>query len=227
MDDKTLLRSQKNEVFRRIEPTGVDLGRFKWCDVNSPTDHGLVVSRLEYPDRFFFLFNRFSSGKYAATYSPGRSERRTFIVADDWPGQLRNVEAWALNLRRELEEPDLWATISQEKRLAEGASEASGNSPFSLEEQQRLAQDVKEIREFIARTFSLNQEQAKFVDDRLNYLTESAERLGRKDWINLALSVLMTIIIGLAMPPDASRELLRFAGEVFKRLIVGQLYFPV
>lgn len=149
------------------------------------------------------------------------------LFVDEWPGQVQNVEAWARNLKREFAEPDLWSTISEEKRLAEGASQSNGNSPFSPEERQRLAQDVKEIRQFLARTYSLNQEQAKFVDDRLHYLTEASERVGRKDWINLTLSVLMTIIISLAMPPDASRELLRFAGQVFKWLIEGQLYFPV
>jgi hypothetical protein len=227
MADKTLLRSQKNEVFRLIEPTGVDLARFTWGEVKSANLGDVLVSRLEYPDDFFFFFDRFANGKHVGTYSPGGQERAVTVIAEDWPAQLKNVQAWAGNLKREFAEPDLWTTISEERKLAEGASSGNDNSPFSPDERQRLAQDIHEIKEFLARTFALNQEQAKFVDDRLHYLTEASERLGRKDWINLTLSVLMTIIMGLAMPPDASRELLRFAGQVFNWVIANQLFFPI
>ncbi|HBB96526.1 MAG TPA: hypothetical protein DC054_14155 [Blastocatellia bacterium] len=226
MADKTLLRSQKNEVFRLLDDAGIDLRRFTWNQIYSPDNASRLVSRLEYPDSFFFLFDRGGDNSYYGGFSPAEYERAVGVTAGTWPKLLDAVQRWAVCLKRELEEPDLWATISEEKKLAEGASEGNDNSPLSPNEQQRLAQNIDEIKEFLAHTFALNQEQAKLVNDRFRYLTEASARMGRKDWINLSLSVLMTIIIGLAMPPEASRELLRFAGQVFGWLISGQLFLP-
>lgn len=182
---------------------------------------------MDFLDGFYFKFDRTGDEAFFAEYSPGGRERREIVVTAKWDEQLKNVEKWTRNLLREFQEPDLWTSINDERKLAEGASQTADNSPFTPDEQKRLAQDVREIKEFLVRTYSVNQEQAKFVDDRLNYLTEASDRLGRKDWINLTLSVLMTIIIGLSMPPDASRELLRFAGQAFNWLLVSPLYLPV
>jgi hypothetical protein len=52
----------------------------------------------------------------------------------------------------------------------------------------------------------------ELVESRLNYL-------GRKDWINLLISVLIGIVITSALPPEATRELFRFVGTVLRQII--------
>src|SRR2546426_109761 len=44
-------------------------------------------------------------------------------------------------------------------------------------------------------------------------IISSSERVGRKDWINLLISVLVGIVISAALPPEATRELFRFVGD--------------
>jgi hypothetical protein len=59
----------------------------------------------------------------------------------------------------------------------------------------------------------------ELVESRLNYLIESSERVGRKDWLNLLISVLVSIVISAALPPEATRELFRFVGTVLRQII--------
>src|SRR2546422_8428643 len=103
MTDKTLLRSQKNEVFRLLQPTGVALTKFTWVEVESNYVRDRVVSKLEHPDNVFFLFERLADDRYYGIYSPGEHERDVKIDAEDWPAQRENVAAWARYVQREFE----------------------------------------------------------------------------------------------------------------------------
>jgi hypothetical protein len=57
------------------------------------------------------------------------------------------------------------------------------------------------------------------LESRLNYLVEASERVGRKDWINLLISVLVGIVISAALPPETTRELFHLAGIVLRQII--------
>jgi len=49
-------------------------------------------------------------------------------------------------------------------------------------------------------------------------LKESAERLGRKDWLNILLGGLFGLAVTLALEPEKARGLLGLAGTVFQSL---------
>ena len=146
MADKTLLRSQKNEVFRVVQEAGLDLSMFRWAVLENKN---FSTSRLDYSSDGFFSFSRLEDGRYYSIFSPAEYERQGSRVADDWPGQFSHVEDWAKYLKREFQEPDLWTTITEEKQLAEGASTTDNNSPFTPQERERIAADIGEIKEFL------------------------------------------------------------------------------
>ena len=134
-----------------------------------------------------------------------------------WPEQFEFVKRWLASLKRETESPDLWGAISKEARILESAASSdSSNAPFTLEEKAYILQGIDEIKQYLLTAHKLDPE---LVESRLNYLIESSERVGRKDWLNLLISVLVGIVISAALPPEATRELFRFVGTVLRQII--------
>jgi hypothetical protein len=61
---------------------------------------------------------------------------------NNWTLKAQFFHAWLERLQQELDAPDLWASIGQEKVLSIVASSPSiGNRPFSLEEQRMISQN--------------------------------------------------------------------------------------
>jgi len=101
---------------------------------------------------------------------------------------------------------------SNDKALvAEDLSEFE-NSSFSPNEQVRISSAIVELKSFLLSTQQHSPEHIQFIEERLNHLDESSKRLGRKDWITLAMGTLTNIIVGVALAPDAAREFVRNAG---------------
>jgi len=120
-------------------------------------------------------------------------------------------------VRREAESPDLWGSISKEAQILESAASSdTSNASFTAEEKTYVVQGINEIKQYLSTAHKLDPE---LVESRLNYLVESSERVGRKDWINLLISVLIGIVINAALPPEATRELFRFVGTVLRQII--------
>jgi len=120
-------------------------------------------------------------------------------------------------VRREAESPDLWGSISKEAQILESAASSdTSNASFTAEEKTYVVQGINEIKQYLLTAHKLDPE---LVESRLNYLVESSERVGRKDWINLLISVLIGIVINAALPPEATRELFRFVGTVLRQII--------
>jgi hypothetical protein len=59
------------------------------------------------------------------------------------------------------------------------------------------------------------QVQLRFINARLAYLEDASKRLGRKDWMTIAVGIVTNIVVGAAFAPDTARELFRMAGQLF------------
>ena len=127
------------------------------------------------------------------------------------------VHRWLARLKRETDSLDLWGAISKEAQILESAASSdTSNAPFSTEEKAYIVDGINEIKQYLLTALKLDPE---LVESRLNYLVESSERVGRKDWINLLISVLVGIVINAVLPPEATRELFRFVGTVLRQII--------
>jgi hypothetical protein len=85
---------------------------------------------------------------------------------------------------------------------------------------------VDEISEFLVSSQQLIGEQLAFIELRLRYLIESAGRLGRKDWKNVALSVLVSIVLYPALPGPVAGEMFRLAAVLFRTILKGTHLLP-
>jgi hypothetical protein len=222
MAESLILKSQANELFQLIESVHLLPQDFKWTTVNSVNEAYLEVSKLIHiSSNYYFQFD-FRGGNRFYEFSPGDTAQFEKASAH-WDIQKKAFIRWLNNLKREIESPDLWSAIANEKIFSEAPSSDNNDAIFSNEERIRIAQNINEIKQYLLSTQSFSTEQKQYLDGRFDYLVAASERLGRKDWILLAVGTLTNIIIGMALMPDIARELFRIAGAVLKWVLITQL----
>jgi len=109
---------------------------------------------------------------------------------------------------------------------ATGPSLPADNTPFSAEELLRLSGDVTRIYHAVSRSGTLSDEQATALRDHLDYLSRAASRVGRKDWVLLAIGSFANLIVAAALSPTAAREMLRVAARILSWLTGGTPLLP-
>jgi hypothetical protein len=210
-----VLHTHKNLIFEEVRKTALNTPEFEWQeDYSYCTGGNFIVSKLVHkPTGYYFLFDYSSNHKHWAVFSPGVNQSMQSEYPGDWSGQWGYVLKWLAQLKLELESPDLWGTIAQEKTLTDVVAHSNdSNEKFKPKEIQMISQQVEEIRQYILTTIPLTEEHKEFTEKSFNYLKDSAKRLGRKDWLLLATGALINIIINTHMTSEQIRQVLRFAG---------------
>jgi hypothetical protein len=119
-------------------------------------------------------------------------------------------------VRKEVDAPDLWASVVGEHALSDAASSTSDNRLFTLSERSLIAAQLEELESNVLAGQQFQAKQAEFIEGQFAYLKDASERLGRKDWLNIALGTLVTIIVSAAFAPDQAKALLGMAGTLFQ-----------
>jgi hypothetical protein len=216
-----LLRSQRNEIYQATAEEGLNPADFEWIERESIQAKGLLVpSLIHRPTDFYFIFDLVGESSHWAQYSPGATSLVETQYPGSWVGQKAYALTWLRYVKREVALPDLWSVVFEEKALVEASMTANtDNTQFSKEEKLYIKDALREIREYIHKTNNLSEEQVRVVGDRFNYLEGAVERVGRKDWVNLALATMVNIILIVTIPPEPARELMRFAGQVLHSVL--------
>lgn len=213
-----LLRSQKNAIYEEILRLKMKPSEFEWQEVVSPRfpATGHKVSKLVQGPEYYFLFDNAED----VCFSEWCPDDEKFIGSRTsnviWEKQFQNCKDWLSYLQRETESPNLWEAIAQESQIISAASLADLNTTFTKEEKEYIHSGIEEIKQYLLTAHKIDPE---LVESRLNYLAEASERVGRKDWINLLLSVLIGIVVAAALPPETTREVFRFVGQVLKNVL--------
>lgn len=134
----------------------------------------------------------------------------------NWDNQLHYFKQWLMFLRREVESPNLWSAITQESEIINATTADESNTLFSASEKSYVLFAINEIKQYLLTAHRIDPE---LVESRLNYLVGASNRVGRKDWINLLLSVLIGIVVAAAIPPETTREIFRFVGNVLSQIL--------
>ena len=219
-----LLRSQRNEIFALAKKAGLEPRDFAWSEVEPRWETaGALVERITHkPTGYFFTFDRYERDANPV-YSPSkqRAAEKDAGRMTAWETVFGHVAQWVSALKDEVLEPDLWNASSDDKKLVAASIDDLDNSPFTHQEQERVAAAIGEIRNFLHSTADYSVVQLGFIDARLRHLEEASTRLGRKDWITLAMGTLTNIVVGVALAPEAARELVRTAGALLGWVVGG------
>lgn len=197
-----LTRWQRNEVFKAVQAAGLSPEEFYW-DVGA--DESCLRHRRS---GAYFVFGGVA-GDYVSRYQAGDDpvEERTELSQYRLTQQ---VQLWLWAVKRDIETPDLWAQLQRDAELFAAVSdEALGNTPLTTAEQEDIARRLRELKAFIGGTYSLSELQARRLEEKLDYLTAAASRVGRKDWLFLAAGVMLSYFVEVALPSEAARGILK------------------
>ena len=222
MAQRLILKSHANEVLLLIYHEGLAPSQFEWEERSSKHADNLEVSALIHrPTGYYFLFDFYgSTSEHWAEFSPASGSPLHSVHAGSWEFQRDYVLAWITFLKREIEAPDLWGAICQEMKLAEATISVDiPNTPFSPEERETILEQLDEIEAHVLDTHSLAADQAKFLKKQLSYLKESSSRLGRKDWLTLALGAVVSVAISVG--PDIGRNLFQLFITAIRHVFGG------
>lgn len=228
-----------NRVLQIIRQAGFQESSFEWVTVKSRRSNDYDVPQLNFkslgprPGSFYFTFDWVGANHWIemSPAPPDEEEVRDYGPQPDRLIRKKNAtlgdkevlqlfSGWLEALRREIQLCDLWSAISDETALIEAASTAyRHNEPFTEDEKRQISKGIHEIKEHLIQTQRLTAEKQTFVETRLSYLEEALGRLGRFDWLNLAVGVLMNIAVGVSLNPDSVRETFRIAG-----LLIGKVF---
>lgn len=208
MPKMTLLKSQKNEIFKIVRAVGLVPFNVKWAEATSRFTDNLKVSRLSYVGSEFFYMFDFRDEKYATTFSPGQNKLVDQRIPGSWPLQRLGVSSWLEFLEREISEPDLWGQISKYQLPEKVEVEAEmGNDPFTVPEAETIASALSEIRSYIQKNVSLSKEHSDVANERMNYLEDALKRQGRRDWVHTCIGVFVTLATTLAFNPEQTKAI--------------------
>jgi hypothetical protein len=222
--DAALRTTEKNLVFSLLNEFGFDPADFEWSEIEREEfvqrrhSRTFRVSVLKHRrSQYYMIF-----GGVHVVISPGITRK---VDGEEHLGQWGFKEnycrIWLNELRKEVDAPDLWASVGQERMLSNAASSTSENQPFNPSERNTIAAQLHELKRYLLAGHQFQAEQAEFIEGQFKYLKEASERLGRKDWLNVALSGFVGLIVELALDPDKAKGLLAMAGTLFQWIWSG------
>ena len=138
--DVTLTRTQRNDVFGWLTAARFSPDEFEWTEIRERevVRRGVVLfnssvlthQKTGYYFRFGGIFSRFS---------PGLEHKSDIEEHEgDWTVKANAFQIWLHRLRQEIDAPDLWASIGQEKALPTAAASANLDNLLFTPDEQRL-----------------------------------------------------------------------------------------
>jgi hypothetical protein len=196
-----LQKWQKNRLFETVQAVGLD-----------PKDFDLEDDGVEVRIKHKWSESYFIIGGGTGTYG-GRC-----LVADGqawpfeaytWPTMISRMSSWLDDVKRDIETPDLWAELRRGNELLGAISDdVTEDTPFTPDEQNEIARRLRELAGHATSTYSLSEEQMRVLSGKLDYLIKAAGRLGRKDWLAVFAGVILSFMLGTALPPEPTRDIL-------------------
>src|SRR6266849_3312276 len=147
--DVTLRMTEKNEVLPLINDLGFDPADFEWSEIEQTETRRRSANRF----RVSVLTHSRSgySGVFGGIYlriSPGPNQK---VEAHEhmgaWPFKLSYCRFWLQELRKEVDAPDLWASVREERAFSDAASSTSANNPFTPSERNDIATQLDELKQ--------------------------------------------------------------------------------
>jgi hypothetical protein len=208
--EHALLTSQWDDAFTAITASGLDPREFRRDERRSLINPVAVPAIVHEPTGSYFVFDwepSYPSSGHLAVFSPGLQTYEETALQGDWYRQMDVVRQWLQNVRREYTAPDLWAELERERELLAGeGSPVMENTPFTPEEQEHIARQMRELGEYVRQNYDLAAEQAAALESRLDYLVDAAKRTSRLDWRTLLVGTMFQLAVEAIVPPEAVRH---------------------
>ena len=228
MEKRLLLRTQRNRIIENIVKLKLTPLDFIFLEIESGILPNCKVSKLVHkPTRYYFKFDfTHTVDQNWIEYYPTSEGKKKIQSTRSISIVMGEVYEWLLVIKRETAAPDLWATILDEKNIFEVASTPDlGEDLFSQAEQKYISEQLRLIEQRIIGTQELTQDKIDFLAGKIDYLDENIKRLGRFTWIHTAIGVFVTIMFGIPLPQDISKEIFSHLGRVISQVLQGEPHY--
>lgn len=144
-------------------------------------------------------------------------DRTGCAASEKWPSGLRTfwveveprVRDWAREVKEDRDTPDLWDELQREREILAGVRYADvANTPFTADELAAIAEQLRQTKESVARTYSLSEAQFLHLEAKLADIAAAAGRMGRKDWTLVVVGAAVGTFFQGILPPEAVQQVL-------------------
>jgi hypothetical protein len=193
----------RNAIIEAVQAGGLDPREFDF-------DFGDTETRITHRSSESYLILGGAWGDWEGTYVIGDAVPRPYREVI-WPKVEDRVKQWAVEVKTDLETPDLWAQLQREREILDWGADETENTLFTPNEQAEIIERLDELKEYVKNTHSLEQDQIVALEEGFQELAIATSRLGRNDWRLMLLGVVLTFIVAGILPPEAVNGFLRMA----------------
>lgn len=231
-DDKPnilILNKHKNELYKLIEQAGLNPREFRAKEETIGGRHYFIMEHLgtrfrygvraqgDHFEEFDVKFTQMAPSFPLSDFLSIAGYRTVAGLYSDFQSWLRKHLKPYLS---DLAEPDLWAQIQSQAPIVSNEPVGSDDlEPFTQPEQAQLRMAIKEFRQLIIDKFEHTEEHLSLIDDRLDYLAESLDRLNRIDWRSVAFSTLVSVTSTLSLNNEQGNQLYELFKQVFSNVV--------
>jgi hypothetical protein len=201
--------------FKRYEKDVDGFPAFILQFLGSPLFFMVRTNKEDY-DQFDVRYIKFAPNFPKSDYYPDR--------AWTWIGDVyETFEYWLAQhvneYRAEIDEPDLWELVEGKSLFGVDPLAGRNNDDFNKIEKEQIRKSLDEFKKKIELQFKPTSDQLEIISDRINYLSESVDRLNKVDWQGIAMSTIISISIALSLDTDNGRILFAMFRESFNRIV--------
>ena len=157
-------------------------------------------------------------------YSPGRDEQISRTRTQKFQVTIAFFKLWLSYLKREVEAPDLWASIQTKREdVSRAIAPGADNSKFTEGEQELLAQKLDTIAGLLSDQLKLGDESKRLLEQQFEFLKEESKTQGRRSWMQIALGTVVTLVIEHVITNEGAQTLLNQFSQLLVPIVVKTL----
>jgi hypothetical protein len=189
---------QWNSIIKAIEDAGLEPRDFDLDD-----DDGEARISLRGLGSIFVIGST-GSGGYEQSRAVGEGAQLGYPVPS-WTALDLPLGLWLSEVKSDLKTPDRRAELRREREILTAATtEGNDNTPFTSDEQDEIATQLREINGYLKKTYELTANQAQALEAGLDDLRATAGRMGRREWFAYVVGSLT--ILDAVLPPETTRH---------------------
>lgn len=227
-----MIKLHKNDIYRIIkEVHKLDPNNFILTDYN---DEDFPISKLTIRnsemnfifknvlnkwERFHIKYNLFTPNCKSTDWIPNPKVSSSFKYEE----VITHFNIWINNHAKPyLEEQgyiDLWNNFQFETSIFELTQIRLGdNSKFNTDESSKISNSIENLKQLILDNYETNRLQQEYIIERLDYLSDATNRLGKFDWANMLVSVMISIAINMNFDTESGRKFFDLIKEAFNNV---------
>ncbi|MDR7856108.1 hypothetical protein [Tissierella sp.] len=217
----SLMRSQKNSLLEEIKESVFDPFNFEW-DTSIGKDEDELIEILRYKGTDYKFLILLEEDNIRFGLSPGQNIPFEQSYSYEWDEVLEFFRLWLQYLEREISQPDLWGELEKIRAFDDIEYEIENTmQQFTYNEIKQIQRGIGEIRRYLLNVVDNDEEDSKTINEKLDYLIESSERMGKKDWLNIFYGSMFSLSISLALNPEQGQTMI----NLFKSAVLGIVKF--